>query len=69
MSNEIIEKLLVNVDSQKVNVIHLLWKIESVKQLANGQSDSTTQINIKAVTSIKKNVKIKDIPSTDMYGR
>ena len=41
MSNEIREKLLTNVDSQKVNVIHLPWKIESAKQLANGQSDST----------------------------
>ena len=51
ISNEITGKLLTNVDSQKVNVIHLPWKIESAKQLANGQSDSTTQINKRAVTS------------------
>jgi hypothetical protein len=66
MSNEIIEKLLIIVDSQKVDVIHLPWKIESVKQSANGQSDSSTQINIRAVTPIKKNGKIKQIPSSDI---
>jgi hypothetical protein len=66
MTNEIIEKLLNNVNSPKVDVSHLPWKVESAKQLANGQSDSTTQTNIRAVTSIKKNVKIKEIPSTDI---
>jgi len=46
MTNEIIEKLLNNVNSPKVDVSHLPWKVESAKQLANGQSDSTTQTNI-----------------------
>jgi len=57
MSNEIIEKLLINVDSQKVDVIHLSWKTESTKQSANGQLDSSTQINITAVTPTKRMVK------------
>ena len=57
---------MINVDSQKVGVIHLPWKIESVKQLANGQSASCTQINIRAVTPIKKNGKIIEIPSMDI---
>jgi hypothetical protein len=35
MTSEIIGKLLTNVDSQKVNVIHLPRKIEPAKQLAN----------------------------------
>jgi hypothetical protein len=68
MTNEIIEKLLTNVDSQKANVIYLPWKIEPTNQLANGQSDPITQINIRSVTSNKKNVKIKGIPR-HMYGR
>jgi hypothetical protein len=66
MSNEIIEKLLNNVDSQKVDVIHLPWKIQSTKESAKGQSDSSTQINIRAVTPTKMNGKIKEIPSTDI---
>ena len=32
MSNKIIEKLLINVDSQEVDVIYLPWKIDSAKQ-------------------------------------
>ena len=31
MISDIKEKLLTNVDSQKVNVIHLPWKIEFAK--------------------------------------
>jgi hypothetical protein len=60
MSNEIIEKLLINVNSQKVDVIHLPWKIESTKQSANGQLHSSTQINNIAVAPTKKNGKIRD---------
>jgi hypothetical protein len=67
MSNEVIEKLLINVDSQEVDVICLPWKIDSAKKLPNGQSESPTQINMRAVTPIKKNGKIKEIPSTDIY--
>ena len=67
MISEIIEKLLTNVDSQKVNVIHLPWKIESAKQIANEQSVSTTEVNDRVVTSVKKNVKIKEILSADIH--
>ena len=61
---------MINVDSQKVDIIHLPWKIESTKQSANGQLDSSTQINIRAVTPTKKNGKIKEIPKhRHMYRR
>jgi len=67
MISEITEKLLTNVDSQKVNVIHLPWKIESAKQIANEQSVSTTQVNDRVVNSVKKNVKIKESLSADIH--
>jgi hypothetical protein len=38
MISEIIEKLLTNVDSQNVNVMHLPWKTESANQIDNEQS-------------------------------
>lgn len=67
MISEIIEKLLTNVDSQKVNINHLPWKMESAKRIANEQSVSTTQINDRVVTSVKKNLKINEILSTDIH--
>jgi len=66
MISEIIEKLLTNVDSQKVNIVNLHWKIESAKQIANEQSVSTTEVNDRVVTSVKKNVRIKEILSADI---
>jgi hypothetical protein len=50
MISETIEKLLTNVDSQKVKVIHLPWKTESAHQADNEQTVSTTQINVRAET-------------------
>jgi hypothetical protein len=65
MISNIIERLLNNANSQTVNVIHLPWKIETAKQIANEQSVYTVQINDGAVTTIKKNVKTKEILSTE----
>ena len=68
MSNKIIEKLLINVDSQEVDVIYLPWKIDSAKQLSDGHPDSTTQNSNRVVTPCKKNGKTtKEIPSTGTY--
>jgi hypothetical protein len=50
MISEIVEKLLANVDSQKVNVIHLPWKNESAHQADNEQTVSATHINVRAET-------------------
>ena len=68
ISNEIIEKLLINVDSQKVDVIHLPWKMELQSNQLTDNQDSSTQINIRAVTPTKKNGKIKEVTNTDMKG-
>jgi len=55
MTREIIEKLLINVDSPKVDVAHLPWKTEPVKQLAASYLDAATFSNVKTVDSNKEN--------------
>jgi hypothetical protein len=55
MTREIIEKLLINVDSPKVAVAHLPWKIESVKQLTASYLDAVTFSNVKTVDPNKEN--------------
>jgi hypothetical protein len=64
MISKIIDRLLTNANSQTINVIHLPWKIETVKQIANEQSVSTVQINDRGATTVKKNVKTKEILCT-----
>ena len=55
-------------DSQAVDVVYFPWKSDPAKQLADGQSDSPSHINIRAETPSKKNGKIiKDVPSTCIY--
>jgi len=44
----------------------LPWKTESGNQIDNEQSVSTSQINARALTSNEKNVKIKEILSTNI---
>jgi len=56
MTREIIEKLLINVDSPKVDVAHLPWKIEPVKQLAASYLDAATFSSVKTVDSNKENI-------------